>query len=621
MLRGRYWWLPFLLTLAVCQAEPRVEALVGSRQVALKETFIYQLKIISDKDELIRAPTFPDTPDFRVMGPGQPNTSTSNSISIVNGKTTSTKTVEYTYTYSLTPQREGTLQIPSVSVQVGKKVLRSQPVTIKVSKEANLQGDMSLVAMASAKSCYVGEAVMLDWEWFVDQKVYEYIFNLPVLSLDAFTFPNFIPDYISNQGQVMGGQAMELANSQNKQIFARQRAVNKGGIRGTSITFSQPLIANRAGKFILPPASVQLQVEDTRGRRQPQRRSPFDDFDDFFSRSRRSYRLLTLESQPLSLEVKELPEEGKPANFSGIVGTCAVTVKAEPLEVTVGEPILLNIAVTGPQFLDTVKLPDFSRQENLAGQFKVSGDEPGLVSNGEKVFQRTLRATSADCKEIPPLEIPYFNSATGKYEVAKSQAIPLKVTAVRNLTLSDAQGAPATTDDMASGREVRQALTGLVHNYAPEELLESQTTPDAWWRLLSVRLVLLLPPGLWLLLGVAKWLHNRLYGDPLAVSARQAVPNCLRKLKRLRGEAGATPEQLSQVLQEFFADLYGLQAGTITYADLQEISSKRGEKTDRWQDFQEIFAACEEARFAGGGQAVSLGELIDKMQNALKHIG
>ena len=63
---------------------------------------------------------------------GGPSMGSSTSISIANGHTE--QTTQYTYTYVLVGKREGTFTIPGVSISVDGKVLRSNPVEVRVVK-------------------------------------------------------------------------------------------------------------------------------------------------------------------------------------------------------------------------------------------------------------------------------------------------------------------------------------------------------------------------------------------------------------------------------------------------------------------------------------------------------
>ena len=58
-------------------------------------------------------------------------------------------------------------------------------------------------------------------------------------------------------------------------------------------------------------------------------------------------RQIKITSKPAEIEVLPLPQEGKPADFSGLVGDFRVSAAAEPLETKLNEPIELKIDIVG----------------------------------------------------------------------------------------------------------------------------------------------------------------------------------------------------------------------------------------------------------------------------------
>ena len=88
-------------------------------------------------------------------------------------------------------------------------------------------------------------------------------------------------------------------------------------------------------------------------------------------------------------------------------------MQASPTEVNVGDPITLNISVTGPPLLDAVELPALAGQESLTRDFKVPSEiEDG---DGERQLQGVhpdVRALREDVTAVPPIELPYFDTAT-----------------------------------------------------------------------------------------------------------------------------------------------------------------------------------------------------------------
>ncbi|MBR4415545.1 MAG: BatD family protein, partial [Victivallales bacterium] len=509
------------------QRQEPVRLGIDSQDIFLGETVTFQIQVSVDDDskDKVVMPDFPESQDYTVVA-RPPSTGTSSFTSIVNGKRTESHTTNTTYSYQITPKRIGQVTLPSMSVKIGSKTYRTQEVPITVRKAEKLD-DLKVTMTVSNPSCYVGESVMLNWRWEIARDVKDFQFSLPVLEMDAFSYPEVEPKI----DQTRRNEFLWIPLASGERLLGRRRS-GPGG--STIIEFSQPMVTKRAGEFELPASVVICAVYDERAGRQQRRRGgwPFDDddFPSFFGPARPTRRV-SVQSDPVKFTVKELPAAGRPKSFSGIVGKCSLMTMADPLEVSVGDPIQLTLQLSGPAYLDTVKLPSLSSQEALAEHFKISGeDDPGVVEGDVKKFTRILRANDVNVKEIPAIEISYFDSETGKYEIARSPAIPLQVQAAKQVTAQDAEGlrmagAVAAAPKLESEVKVREG--GLVNNYAVRELLPNER--------LKTQSLLKSPVGLAVLAGMPLlyvvvfgigWMRSVGLADPAAAASRRAGGRC-----------------------------------------------------------------------------------------------
>src|SRR5262249_56847351 len=72
-----------------------------------------------------------------------------------------------------------------------------------------------------------------------------------------------------------------------------------------------------------------------------------------------------LTSQPLVLDVLPLPEQGKPADFSGAVGRFSLDVRGAPLDVTAGDPVTMTYTLRGDGDLSSVAPPAIAGSDTL----------------------------------------------------------------------------------------------------------------------------------------------------------------------------------------------------------------------------------------------------------------
>ncbi len=586
--------LLFCLPLVLLHSQ-EVQVGVESQEVYLNEPFVFQIRISADEE--VAAPALPPLPNFTVV-PQPPQRNHSSQLSIVNGRRTQTTTVTTTFNYLLTPQKLGSLTIPSINVAVQGTVKRTQPIPINVLQPEKIDG-IVLQMEASCKECYVGEPVMLTWRWYIDRQIYQFAFNLPVLAMPDFSFPEYLPEIDPRRQR----EYQRIANHQNAELIAIQNNTRLKGKAVTVLTFEKPLIPLKPGTWRLPEATVLCEIEDPRASRPAnRRRSPFDGFDDFFGSNRTRTRKISVSAAPMTITVKALPTENQPDNFSGIVGNCSISTTAEPREVNVGDPIILTIILSGPRFLNHLKLPPLETLPGMAGHFKVSNEEPGQVQNGVKTFQRTLRANHHQLSEIPALEIPFFNSQKGTYDFACSAPIPIQVAPVRQVTLQDAQGSALTAGNTPFRRELQISDVGIAHNYDAAAILSARNhDPRFWLASPTTRSLLLFPPGIWLLASLTTlWLRRR-NANPGAWTARKAGNLCRKRLQKVRTDSPEALDQIFDILQEYLTAKFQLKSGVVTYVDLSNLLQTRKIAQDICLPFKEIFAACEANRFAGSG--------------------
>jgi hypothetical protein len=328
-------------------------------------------------------------------------------------------------------------------------------------------------------------------------------------------------------------------------------------------------------------------VPDKRARRT--RRSPFDFFDSEPMRS------VMIDGKSFTLKVKELPEAGRPANFSGIIGACSIVTTAKPVDVNVGDPIVLTITLKGLPYPDTARLPALTAQPALAKSFRISDQDSGVVQDGNKVFQCTLRAQNSDVKEIPALSLTYFDSPTGTYSEARSQPIPITVHAVKTVTAADAQGTVVAAP--VAGTEVKALDDGIAHNVAYDKLLHDDRAGFFSWSVRKwqpwVCLGCLLLYGL---CGLVNWMIARRNADPARLAAQHLLAESMAVIQN--GKADVS--DLFKALQGVLAAKLRLPPGTLTFRDVQAPLEKSRLKAEDRESLAKLFDAFEAASYSGG---------------------
>jgi hypothetical protein len=575
------------------EEELSVSAAVEKTQVYAGQPFVLQIQV-TGSDE-VKPPDLSGLEDFQVQdaGGGQNN---SQSISIVNGRISRVVRRGYTFNFRLTAKRTGELLIPAINVTAGGKVRRTQPIRIHAVPPTENE-DFKLRLELSDARVYVGQPVVLTVTWYVGGNVEEFGFNIPLLDDKRFDITGFDENIDPNQQD-----AYVRIPLGNDVAIGRKGRATLDGRSFLTVKFEKVLIPKQAGTISAPPATVSMRAVQGY-----QRRGGSNVFDDFFSDGflgrRAVYEDFVVPSNTLALEVAELPAEGRPAGFNGLIGPFSISAGATPTDVSVGDPITLTVKVEGPRYLENVTLPPLENQPSLARDFRIPEERAtGVVRGRSKVFTQTLRATHSGVNEIPPIEVPYFDPRSGAYEIARSEPILLKVEGNRIITAQDAEGRESAA---VTKTELEARQEGIAHNYDSADALINQAGSLAVWLGSPLGLALLVVPplgygALWGFLVMAQ----RRGADSTGRRAKRAYRDFNRRLAGLDANksngSGDLHSELLEALREYLGGRLELPPGALTFSDVADVLRQRGAAEETLTKLRALFEQCEAGRYAGG---------------------
>jgi len=606
----------FILSQTASVAALQANAAVAHESVFLGEPFTFQIQVSGSES--------PEKPDLSEISGfaiaykgGQQNSSTS--VTIINGRMTRNVNQGYVFSYQLTPKHTGRLTIPSISVHAGGATAHTAPLHINVQKPEEME-DFKLRLELSKRHCYVSEPITLTVTWYLGGDVKGFNMNLPLLERNnSFHF-------IDPEVDINSGRKFYRIPLSGGEVVGEKGERRLGNKKYATITFRKILIPKKAGYLDIEPASIVC--EALVGYRK--RRSAFND--DFFSElfnndlsgfNRRGvYRKVAVPSNSLKLRVSEVPDKGKPANFTGHVGEYKIKAEATPREMSVGDPITLKITLSGPDYLEHVNLPPLNQQKALSKYYKIPQERAvGETRGRTKVYTQTIRPLRPGLEEIPSIELPFFNTKTGKYGIAKTDPIPVKVESARIVTAMDAEGAAGP---VSSVNEVETWTKGIAYNYEDMSVIKNQRFgPGSWLKSPAVLCMIVISPALYLLLFIGSIAIRRLYSDPLATRARKAYGKLKKQLREI-GNAKSNQKYCDTILEairEYLGSKLRTPGGALTFNDAEKSLAERGIDIDTLQDLKDLFEQCEQGRYAGNSsvsEPSALSELALDLANRLE---
>ncbi len=559
-----------------------------------------------------QAPSFEG---FTVVG--GPFTSSSSSFSMVNGSMS--HTVRCTYTFALQAYQEGTFHVGSATLTVKGKKISSEPFDIKVipddgshaapsggglssgqgqpqqnTSDPQVSGkDLFIRVIPSKKSAYVGEQVVLTYKLYT---------KVPVSSLSVERMPSYAGFWTKDITDNNGGSL-------------RQTTEYINGIEYTAAEIQKIVVVpQRSGTLPIDPMIIeciaQIRTESNRQRSM----DPFEAFfnDPFFNRNIANVRK-ELTSQTLNLEVKSLPENGKPASFAGAVGNFNFKSEIDKTELSTNEAFTLTLTVSGTGNVELLQMPtpvfppDFEVYDPKI-TMNVNNNANGL--SGTKKAEYLVIPRRAGSFTVPAVEFSYFDPSKGAYQTLSSQPYEIKVEKGKGGDDSSSGGIYASNQEGIKylGSDIRHIMTGNAHLKPMHTVFFGSA---AYFVVLLVLLVLFV-----ILLFVLKK-REQLSKDTAANRNRKADKVARGRLKSAAQFLKAKDQdkfyvEMSQALWGYIADKLGIERSKLSMDTVNETMKAKNVPDELTQQFIDTLNSCEFARFAPGSAEAKMDDLYQR---------
>jgi hypothetical protein len=341
-------------------------------------------------------------PNFKgfkvVMGPSQ-----SISSSWINGKRSFSKS----YSYIVTPTATGNFEIGQATIEIDGKTYKTVPKKVQITaavanpnapKTADDIADenLYLVAEVSKGSPYLNEAVTVVYKLFISPSI---------------TVSNFRP----------------LDNPKYNNFWSQDIPVKRYDTKNTTydgkpfrsvILKRVVLYPQKTGKLSIEPLALEVYVQVPTNRR------------DFFGGKIFKDAKKTVSAGKRTLNVKSLPEAGKPADFGGAVGDFDFSVTTSKKSLNASESLQARVEVTGKGNLKLFQLPKPelpSALEVYEPEFDESVRTTLSGMQGKVANNYTVVPSFRGKYPIPNISFSYFNPKTGQYNTLNSDEITINV--------------------------------------------------------------------------------------------------------------------------------------------------------------------------------------------------
>jgi len=378
----------------VLSAQVNFEASVSKSKLALNERLRIDFVMNQNGDNF----SPPEFENFQIIG--GPNQSIKTSY--VNGERKFSKT----YSYFLKPLKKGKLSINQASIEIDGEIYKSLQIevlitdSVKQPSDSTTQyyndDDIELRALISKGSPYLNEPITV---------VYKLYYKAPINISDAreTETPKF-KDFWSQTIKIPQLKVTrEIYKGQNYNVVEWRKVV---------------LYPQKIGELEISPLSLNLVLDVPTDKR------------DFFGNVIYDQTSQIISTGIRRIIVKDLPQLGKPASFSGAVGNFEFDVILNKNSLRATESFQAELKVKGNGNLKLFDLPDILVPNSME-LFEPEREElintnlSGMSGSVSKFF--TVIPRFQGNFPIEEVEFSYFDPDTEKYKVLKSPRLTIDV--------------------------------------------------------------------------------------------------------------------------------------------------------------------------------------------------
>jgi hypothetical protein len=561
-------------------AQVKFEANVNKTTVGINEVFEVGFAMNADGDNFMP----PNFEGFKIVG--GPNQSVSQSW--VNGRSS----FEKTFSYYLLPTKKGDFVIKSATQEYNGQVYKTAPLKIKVGaavaedaptesygtgRQQIPSARMNLIAEISNPTPYINEPITVVYKL--------YYANIGIASsrdLSSPTYNNFW--------------------SQNIEI--KKLVGETGTYQGQKSNFvvlkKVVLYPQKTGKLIIEPLSLLLNVQIPTGR--------FSVFGD--AELTETTKKVTTGTK--TINVKALPEVGKPADFSGAVGHFELNATPSNTNLKSGESLNLKVSISGKGNLKLFDLPKPTMPNALEMYEPVHAENiqvPLSGMTGSVTDSYTIIPQFKGDFPIKALSFSYFDLDSKSYKTLTTSEIVVHA-------LEEATMTANTAETTAKKAVISKAKFEFIKTKTTLETINKEVFLGSKWFWILLLAPFLIIPILILIQKKREALQGDLVGNKIKLNNKLA--------KKYLSEAQKNSQNselfyiaLEKAMHNFLKAKLHIETSEMSKENIKSLLLSKNVNETTVTDFITLTENCDLARYA----SVSGASLQNDYEKAVVIIG
>lgn len=623
-----------LLTLLGVRASAQELQVSAPASVCVGDQFSVRF-VVNDKSRDFQPPKV--TGATRIGGPG---TSTSSSISFINGHRESSTSTTYTMLYQA--DREGSISFETASCLVDGKRINSKPFSLKAEKLSARQQQQRQQQQQQRQR----QSGWDDWDdpfaamqqqmqqmMGGGQSSHQRQQSQPV-SIDKNSL--FARASVSNNTPYEGQQII-VSYKVYTQVSLRQFLIdklpgNKGfwaeDLTGNKREVSQweetvngkkymvaeirrgALFAQENGQLKIEPLDLDVLAMVPRQRSG----SIWDLFNDpFFNMGQAVER--HLKTNPVNVHVKPLPDA--PEGFCGAVGNFKVSADVDTREVRANEAITYRITISGSGNLPLINTPEIAFPSvfevyDPEVSDKISHTDNGV--SGSRTFEWVLIPRNQGDYTIPEMDLSTFDPASGKYVHTALPAIDIHVN----------PGDPNSNKNVVSSKSkinmLNQDINHIHTHHAPlKPISDEGRTPLLFWIALGFIIIATI-----LLLIISR---NRAIAaqDIAGMRLKRSTREARKRLKRASAYLGDGKderfyEEVYKAIWGCLADKYNIELSQLSSDTVSQCLEDKAVSIEQKEQIMQTLQEVDFARFGPGESSSKKQSIYNKALEMIRNL-
>ena len=475
--------IPLILLIALLpglfvSGQVKFTTVASSQEVGRGEYL--QIEFVVENARQIDQLTPPEFPNFHIaQGPIQ-----SSGMSVVNGNMSQYKALSFV----LQPTRTGKFTIGGASAMVDGKHMQSNSITITVTATSsgaagnnspnNNNGSNGLFPPSMPDPFGNSEPEQVDREYVlkpgenIKDKIRKNLFvRVQVDKNSCYVGEPIVATYklysrLSSESRVTKRPSLN-GFSVYDMIDPNADAVSVEKLNGKAYTVhiirKTQLIPLQAGTIDLDPVEVENTVHFVRKAPRQDRRHSGNAIRDLFDQLADDNDLgpevddnITLDTKPLPITVKPLPEENKPANFNGAVGKFSIEASLANKSLAAQDEGTLHVVVKGEGNLPVINAPQVAWPNGFEAFDPTAKEDVNKTVSpmrGSKSFDYLFTSRVPGHYTIPAIAFPYFDPSSQSYKTAETASLDIQIAPPTHKpgSASPASGILAAASDANNG--------------------------------------------------------------------------------------------------------------------------------------------------------------------------